>query len=86
MGRRQMRKKCFWMAAVSFALALLIYGFTFYLYHYLGPDGSFGTVWQNEPVKPLVTLYFGIWGVMHQFAAVTSFLIGVIFFPGNMHP
>ena len=76
-----MRRKCFIMAIVSFIIALAIYAFTYYLYHYLGTDGSFGTVFQSEPTKPLVTFYFGIWGVMHQFAAVTCFVIGLIFFP-----
>ena len=75
------RKKCFTLAAISFVLALAIFGFSYYLYHYLGPDGSFGTVFQTTPVKPLVTLYCGMWGVLHFFAAVTSFLIGLIFFP-----
>ena len=78
-----MRKKCFIFAIVSFAIALAIYAFTYYLYHYLGPDGSFGTVYYCEPFKPLVTFYFGIWGVIHQFAAVASFVIGIIFFPKN---
>ena len=76
-----MRKKCFTLAIVSFVVALAIYAFTYYLYHYVGSDGSFGTVYQSVPAKPLVTFYFGIWGVMHQFAAVTSVLIGLIFFP-----
>lgn len=76
-----MRKKCFIMAIFSFAIALAIYAFTYYLYHYLGSDGSFGTVFYTDPQKPLVTFYFGIWGVMHQFAALSSFLIGCIFFP-----
>ena len=80
-----MRKKCFVMAIVCFAIALAIYAFTYYLYHYLGADGSFGTVYHSEPAKPLVTFYFGIWGVMHQFAAVTSFVIGIIFFPKEKH-
>lgn len=80
-----MRKKCFTLAVVSFLIALAIYAFTYCLYHYLGPDGSFGPVFQAQPVKPLVTFYVGIWGVMHQFAAVTSFLIGLIFFPGEKH-
>lgn len=76
-----MRKKCFTMAIASFVLALVIYAFSYFLYHYLGPDGSFGTVFQTTPVKPLVTLYCGMWGVLHQFAAVVSFMIGLIFFP-----
>lgn len=69
------------MAIVSFVIALAIYAFSYYLYHYLGTDGSFGTVFRSEPAKPLVTMYCGMWGVLHQFAAVTSFLAGVIFFP-----
>ena len=76
-----MRKKCFIMAIISFGIALAIYAFTYYLYQYLGNDGGFGTVFQSEPQKPLVTVYFGVWGVMHQFAAVSSLLVGIIFFP-----
>lgn len=76
-----MRKKCFTLAIVSFVLALAIYAFSYYLYHYFGTDGSFGTVFRSEPAKPLVTLYCGMWGVLHQFAAVISFLVGIIFFP-----
>ena len=76
-----MRKKCFTLAIVSFVMALAIYAFTYYLFHYLGADCSFGTVFYSEPQKPLVTLYVGIWGVLQQFAAVTSLLIGIIFFP-----
>lgn len=76
-----MRKKCFTLAIVSFVLALAIYILSYYLYHYLGPDLRFGTVFQTTPAKPLVTLYCGMWGVLHQFAAVISLMIGLIFFP-----
>ena len=76
-----MRRKCFVLGIVSFTISIAIYLFTYCLYHYLGPDGCFENVFQTTPVKPLLTLYFGIWGVMHQFAAVTSFLVGIIFFP-----
>ena len=69
------------MAIVSFAIALIIYAFTYYLYHYLGEGGVFGFEYHAEPIKPLVTFYFGIWGVMHQFVALTSFVAGLIFFP-----
>lgn len=78
-----MRKKFFTLALVSFLIALVIYAFTYYMYHYIGPDGHFGALYQNAPVKPLVTVYFGIWGVMYPFIAVVSFLIGLIFFPKN---
>ena len=69
------------MAIVSFIIALAIYAFTYYLYHYLGEGGDFGKIYHDDPVKPVVTIYFGIWGVLHQFAALTSFLAGLIFFP-----
>ena len=71
------------MSGVSLAITLVIYIFTYCLFHYLGPDKKFGRTFQKKPVKPLVTFYFGIWGVLHQFAAVTSFLAGLIFFPGE---
>lgn len=76
-----MRKKCFIMAIVSMVMAFAIYGFTYCLYHYLSVDGGFGPIFHSEPVKPLVTFYFGLWGVMHQFAAFVSLAIGLIFFP-----
>ena len=76
-----MRKKCYILALCSFAAALAIYAFTYCLYHYMGADGCFGPVFHAEPVKPLVTFYFGVWGVMHQFAALTSLLVGLVFFP-----
>ena len=75
-----MKKKCNILAVCSFLIALAMFAFTFYLYHYIGPDGSFGNVYQTEPVKPMVTYLFGVWGVTFLFAAVMSFLIGQIFF------
>ena len=75
-----MRKKCNTMAIWSFLIAFLIYLFTYFLFHYMGPDGRFVTVYQETPAKPFVTLLFGIWGVMFHFAGVMSLLIGKIFF------
>ena len=75
-----MRKKCNILALCSFVLALAIFTLSFYLYHYLLPDGSFTTIFQTEPCKPFVTLLFGIWGVTFLFASVMSLLIGRIFF------
>ena len=74
-----MKKKCYILALCSFLIALAIYAFTYYMYHYMGPDGSFGAAFHGAPAKPFITLLFGIWGVTHQFAAVTSFLIGTFF-------
>ena len=75
-----MRKKCLLFSAISFAMAVVICVCTYLLYHYLSPDGGFTTVFQTEPAKPLVTLYVGLWGILQYFAAVTSLLVGFIFF------
>ena len=75
-----MRKKFNILSLCSFALALGIFAFSFYLYHFVAPDGAFTTIWQPEPGKPMVTLLFGIWGVTFLFASVMSLLIGAIFF------
>ena len=79
-AKHNMRKKCNILAVWSFIIALAIYVFTFYLYHYWGADGSFGTVYYETAQKPFVTLLFGIWGVTFHFAGVMSLLIGKIFF------
>ena len=75
-----MKKKCCILALCSFLIGVAIFVFTYFLYHYLGPDCRFGAVFRCEPTKPFVTLLFGIWGTGHLFAAVTSLLIGRIFF------
>lgn len=75
-----MRRKCYVLGLWSLVIALGIYVFTFYLYHYYGAEG-FSLAYQVTPKKPLVTLLFGIWGVTFQFAGVMSFLVGKIFFP-----
>lgn len=75
-----MKKKCFILSACSFILALGIFLFTFYIYHYATADGVFGPVWQCSAQKPFVTLLFGIWGVTFLFSSVMSLLIAFIFF------
>jgi hypothetical protein len=75
-----MKKKCTILSLCSFAIALAIYAFTYFLYHYLSPSGTFTPVFQETPAKPFVTLLFGIWGVTFHFASVMSLLIGKIFF------
>lgn len=77
-----MRKKCFILAVCSFLIALAIFAFTFYLFHYAGADGGFVREYQEAMNKPFVTLLFGIWGVCFLFASVMSVVIGLIFF-GN---
>lgn len=75
-----MRRKCNILAICSFMIALAIYLFTYYLYHHLGADGTFSTAYHETATKPFITLLFAVWGVIHQFAAVTSWLVGRIFF------
>ena len=76
-----MRKKFNILALLSFAISLAIFVFTFYLYHYLGTEGHFVSLYQETPTKPFITLLFGIWGVTFLFASVMSLLIGNLFFP-----
>lgn len=75
-----MRKKFNILSLCSFLLALGIFTFSYFLYHYMLPDGSFTNVFQPQPGKPYVTLLFAIWGVTFLFASVMSLLIGRIFF------
>lgn len=76
------RKRFYILAIASFAISLAIYVFTYCLFHYLGPDG-FSSMYRDIPYKPVVTIYFGIWGVMFQFAALVSVLLAWIFCPNE---
>ena len=78
-----MRKKCNLLSLCCLALALGIFAFTFYLFHYCLPDGTFSNIPQATPGKPWVTFLFGVWGVTFLFASVISALIGRIFFKGK---
>ena len=77
----EMKKKLSLLSLVCFILSLVIFTWTFYLYHYLTVDFIFDTVWHAAPGKPFITLLFGIWGVTFLFASVMSLLISWIFFP-----
>ena len=74
-----MRKKFYNLALWSFLTALAIYAFSYFFYHYFGPNG-FGTVFYETPTKPFVSLLLGIWGVTFHFASVMCLFIGKIFF------
>lgn len=76
-----MRKKCNILALCSFIIAVVILVITYFVFHYMGDDCRFSTVFNEEPAKPFVTFLLGMWGVMHHFAAVMCLLIGQIFFP-----
>ncbi len=78
-----MRKKLKTLSFWSFLLAILIFAFDYVLFHYMTPSGAFTTVFQEEAGKPLVTLLFGIWGVLFLFSGVMSLLIAHIFYPAG---
>ena len=74
-----MKKKWNKLAVCSLVIALAIFVFTYCLFHYMSPEGCFAAAYRITPVKPFVTLLFGVWGVMFLFAAVMSHLIACIF-------
>ena len=76
-----MKKKLFILSICSFILAAAIFVFSYFLYHYMGPDGVWTSVWSPTPGKPYVTLLFAIWGVTFLFSSVMSALSAIIFFP-----
>ena len=74
-----MKRKLRMLSVLSFAIAIVIFIFSYILFHYIAPDGSFTAVYQTAANKPFVTLLFGIWGVMFLFSGVMSFLAACIF-------
>jgi predicted permease len=75
-----MKKKLLILSNCSFVLADAIFIFSYFLFHYATPDGSFTTVYQTVANKPVITLLFAIWGVFFLFSGVMSCLIAFIFF------
>ena len=49
----------------------------------MSPEGCFAATYHLTPVKPFVTLLFGVWGVMFLFAAVMGHLVACVFGKGN---
>ena len=75
--KQKFKKLSLW----SFVLALAIFVFSYFLYHYMLPDGTFTTVFQKQPGKPLVTELFSILGTLFLFSSILSMMISRIFFP-----
>ena len=75
-----MKKRLTIFAICSFILALLIFIWSYVLYHYTLPTGGFTTQWQPAPAKPLVTELFAILGVGFLFCSLASLLARVVFF------
>ena len=78
-----MKKNLTIFSACSFVLALLIFLFSYFLYHYTSPDGGFGSQWYPEPGKPLVTDLFAILGVHFLFLSIAGILARLVFFGGG---
>ena len=76
-----MKKKFQKLSLWSLVLALAIFVFSYFLYHYMTPDGTFTVVFQTEPGKPLVTELFSILGTLFLFSSILSGMIAKIFFP-----
>ena len=76
-----MRKKLFTLSICTFLIALAIFLFSFFMYHYMDSNGIWSTTWSPTPGKPYVTLLFAIWGVTFLFSSVMSALSAIIFFP-----
>ena len=74
-----MKMKFLILSAISFIIALAIFLFTFYLYHYVDVCGVVSAVKLDSPGKPFVTLLFGVWGTCFLFAIVMSLLAAFIF-------
>ena len=70
-----MDRKTLWkIAAASFAVALLIFVFNYFFFHYFNGSG-FGAVFHAEPVKPIVSDMVGQLGVHFLFASLFSLLV-----------
>lgn len=76
-----MKKKFKQLSLWSLVLALAIFVFSYFLFHYMTPDGTFTTVYQKSPGKPLVTELFSILGTLFLFSSILSAMIAKIFFP-----
>ena len=75
-----MKQKFKTLSLWSFALALAIFVFSYFLYHYVTPEGAVTVVFQPEPGKPLVTELFAILGTLFLFSGILSAMIARIFF------
>jgi len=75
-----MKKKCLSLSLSCLILALADFVFCYLLFHYLSPDGSFGIVFNSIPVKPFVTVLFGVLGVLLLFSSIMSLLVYLIFY------
>lgn len=75
-----MKKKMKILAAWSLILAVAIFVLSFFVYHYVMPDGSISTVFREEAGKPFVTQLLANLGVLFLFNGILDLMIAKIFF------
>ena len=75
-----MSKKLKKLSLWSLVLALVDFVIAFVFFHFISPDGVFTPVFREEPGKPMVSLLFGIKGVLFLFAGMMSAIVNRIFF------
>ena len=75
-----MKKKLGVFSICSYIASVSIFVFSYVLFHHMTPEGSFTSVWCEEPGKPLVTELFAILGVLFLFSGLISTLARVVFF------
>ena len=75
-----MSKKLKKLSLWSLVLALADFVIAFVFFHFISPDGVFTPVFREEPGKPMVSLLFGIKGVLFLFAGMMSAIVNRIFF------
>ena len=75
-----MKRKFKTLSLWSFVLAMAIFVFSYFLYHYVTPEGAVSMVFQPKPGKPLLTELWAILGVMFLFSSILSAMIARIFF------
>jgi len=75
-----MSKKLKKLSLWSLVLALVDFVIAFIFFHFISPDGVFTPVFREEPGKPMVSLLFGIKGVLFLFSSMMSALVNRIFY------
>ena len=75
-----MKQKFKALSLWSFVLAMAIFVFSYFLYHYVTPEGAITLTYHPGPGKPLVTELWAILGTMFLFSSILSGMIARIFF------
>lgn len=73
-----MKKKFLILSLCSFVLSVFILVFSYFVYHYLTPEG-FSAIWHAQAQKPFVTELLANLGVLFFFSSIMSLLIAIIF-------